>query len=127
MILVDSDGDGLPDLWEQQYFGGLQFGAHDDTDSDSMSNLAEYKAGTNPNDHDSRFAFIHVQTAPEGGVLVEWSSVEGESYSLHRSSDLLSGFTIIQANILAAGPVNSYRNATALGPGPHFYRVQLQE
>jgi uncharacterized repeat protein (TIGR02543 family) len=45
---VDSDTDGLPDSWEQQYFGGLGENAAGDPDSDSANNLAEYQSGTNP-------------------------------------------------------------------------------
>jgi hypothetical protein len=35
----DSDADGLPDLWEIQYFGDLSFGADDDPDLDDFTNL----------------------------------------------------------------------------------------
>lgn len=46
----DSDGDGLPDWWEMQYFGGLQYGANDDPDGDGYTNLEEFNAGTDPTD-----------------------------------------------------------------------------
>jgi uncharacterized repeat protein (TIGR02543 family) len=46
---VDSDSDGLPDTWEQQYFGNLGQSGGEDADSDAVSNLAEYQLGTNPN------------------------------------------------------------------------------
>jgi hypothetical protein len=40
---IDSDGDGLPDWWEQRYFGSVR-AAHpgDDPDSDGLTNLDEY-------------------------------------------------------------------------------------
>lgn len=44
----DSDGDGLPDAWELQYFGNLLQGANDDPDGDGTSNLLEYLQGRNP-------------------------------------------------------------------------------
>ena len=44
----DTDGDGLPDAWEQQYFGSLAQTASGDFDGDSYSNLIEYQAGTSP-------------------------------------------------------------------------------
>lgn len=43
-----TDGDGLPDSWEVQYFGGLQQAAAGDPDGDGASNLQEYQAGTDP-------------------------------------------------------------------------------
>jgi hypothetical protein len=51
-ISVDSDYDGLPDYWEQQYAAcGLDYLVPDaagDPDHDGSSNLAEYQAGTDP-------------------------------------------------------------------------------
>jgi hypothetical protein len=44
----DSDGDGMPDSWEIQYFGNLNRNANDDADGDGVSNLVEYQQGLNP-------------------------------------------------------------------------------
>ena len=44
----DSDGDGLPDAWEMQYFGNLLQGPNDDPDGDGASNLLEFYQGRNP-------------------------------------------------------------------------------
>jgi hypothetical protein len=49
----DSDGDGLPDSWEMQYFNGLGETATGDWDHDGLSNLQEYRLGTNPKVYDS--------------------------------------------------------------------------
>ena len=44
-----SDGDGLPDWWEELYFGNPT-AAHpdDDSDNDGRTNLREYQIGTHP-------------------------------------------------------------------------------
>lgn len=51
----DTDKDGMPDLWEQQY--GLDFlnpaDAAEDPDNDGLTNLDEYLAGTDPFNTDS--------------------------------------------------------------------------
>lgn len=44
----DTDGDGLPDAWEMQYFHSLDETATSDPDDDFSTNLMEYQAGTNP-------------------------------------------------------------------------------
>jgi hypothetical protein len=48
---ADSDGDGMLDGWETTHFGNLSQGPAGDFDSDSFSNLAEFNAGSNPNDN----------------------------------------------------------------------------
>jgi hypothetical protein len=44
----DTDGDGLPDAWEQQYFGDLNQAGGGDPDGDGATNAQEYAAGTDP-------------------------------------------------------------------------------
>lgn len=51
----DTDNDGMPDTWETaQRFNPTQSAdATQDADSDTLSNVREYEAGTNPHDGDS--------------------------------------------------------------------------
>ena len=58
-LLTDSDGDGLPDWWEQQIIDYSQSDTitgfedvlpEDDFDGDHFSNLKEYQKGTDPTD-----------------------------------------------------------------------------
>jgi hypothetical protein len=46
--IADSDNDGLPDSWEEEYFGNLDQDADDDPDNDGFDNLDEYNNGTDP-------------------------------------------------------------------------------
>lgn len=46
--MPDSDGNGLPDWWQQKYFGRLGIDPNADPDGDGWSNLREYLAGTDP-------------------------------------------------------------------------------
>ncbi len=124
---VDADGDGLPDDWEMAHFGSLAHAPNGDADGDGVSNLAEYRAGTDPNDPQSCFAFISVERHPQGGLEVKWSSVPEESYAIQRSSNLLSGFVDIASGQAATPPVNTFRDITATGEGPFFYRLRIDE
>lgn len=50
----DTDGDGLPDLWELSRFGTLAHSGYDDNDTDGHTNHAEQLAGTSPLDAASK-------------------------------------------------------------------------
>src|SRR5205814_3064766 len=55
---VTSSGDGIPDEWRVRYFGSVSnplSKADADPDMDGVSNWAEFKAGTDPNDSHSSF------------------------------------------------------------------------
>ncbi len=56
VTFVDSDGDGMDDAWESARFGDLSHDGMGDTDGDGVSDLAEYKTGTNPTDAASRLS-----------------------------------------------------------------------
>jgi hypothetical protein len=45
---ADSDGDGLPDAWENLYFKNLAQTASGDPDNDGLTNAQELAAGTDP-------------------------------------------------------------------------------
>ncbi len=55
----DTDADGLPDAWEQYYYGTLANDETSDSDGDGRNLLAEYQGGTSP---------IHENSQQEGGV-----------------------------------------------------------
>jgi hypothetical protein len=66
LLTGDSDGDGLPDAWEQAYFGTLANDATADPDGDGMTLAQEYAAGTNP---------LFAETTLAGGVAYADSSM----------------------------------------------------
>jgi hypothetical protein len=47
----DVDGNGLPDGWEQQYFGTKGVDPAADADGDGLTNLQEYQNGSDPTDY----------------------------------------------------------------------------
>lgn len=92
---ADSDGDGMLDVWEQQYFSGsLTNEAAGDVDSDGVNNLDEYIADTIPSDAGSYFKNItNAVLAAPAGVLnftINPSST-GRLYDALSTSNLLDG------------------------------------
>jgi hypothetical protein len=50
---TDTDGNGLPDLWQLHYFGHLGNDPQADPDNDGLSNLQEYQNHTDPTKADT--------------------------------------------------------------------------
>ena len=119
----DSDGNGLPDWWEALY-GQNDPGA--DPDRDGLKNLGEYRAGTNPLDASSVIAFVGILPVAPVGVEIRWSSITNRSYSIQRSTDLFGSYSLLASNRPASPPANTYRDTTASGSGPFFYRIRLE-
>ena len=78
---LDSDGDGMPDVWEtanglNPFFNDADF----DYDGDGMSNLREYLAGTNPLDASSTLKIEATHFAD--GIHLTFKAVAGRSYTI---------------------------------------------
>jgi hypothetical protein len=95
----DSDGDGLPDVWEQWQLyqaGHLpdengNWALHlitrnGDFDNDGSNNLLEYIAGTFAGDPTEKFSLEIKQKLPES-VRFEFFAITGKTYSIEQSSD----------------------------------------
>jgi hypothetical protein len=76
--LLDTDGDGLPDIWEYKYFDTLAYGANDDPDGDGNSNLTEYLDGTDPTIKVSMLPRLTVVTS--GGTIVPQPNLPKYTY-----------------------------------------------
>jgi subtilisin family serine protease len=126
--IVDTDGNGLPDWWELEYFGHLTgTDPNADPDHDGMSNLAEWIAGTNPTNPASCLR-ASVVSANSNGAVVNWSSVAGKTYWLERSTNLQSGFnSTVATNITATAPTNIQTDAAILPGNVRFYRVGVEQ
>ena len=107
--IVDANpNDGLASIWDVR--------PGDDFDGDGMSNLAEALAGTSPTDPGSFFAISAFNPATgttNRQFVVRWYGVNGKTYTVHKSTNLISGFTTVQAGIAGNYPLNSYTDAVA--------------
>lgn len=86
--IVDLNGNGLSDVWEQ-YFQAAGLNPTADTDGDGQSNLAESRAGTNPFDATSLFTVTQVSVA-SGNVSLKWTSSAGQRYQVQTTANLVT-------------------------------------
>ncbi|HRT58471.1 MAG TPA: S8 family serine peptidase [Candidatus Paceibacterota bacterium] len=122
--LADANGNGIPDDWEQRYFGNVS--AHrsntTDTDGDGMSDWAEFVAGTDPNSPPRAFNLLARQTS--GNTLrLEWASVPGQQYRVLQTTNF-SGWTPYTSWSEATSTVSRLDIPIPTGAAPAFYRVQ---
>jgi len=99
----DSDGDGMPDYWEIAH--GLSPQANDanlDPDQDGMSNLMEYRTGTDPRNPGSVFRLDLLSGGAEG-LRLQFQALAERAYSVE-SSTRVSGWT--QLTNLSAATTN---------------------
>jgi len=128
----DSDGDGIPDSWTQQYFGhstgqaGDLSRAADDADGDGMNNLAEYLCGTDPTNPAS---YLHLTGTAIAGLdrSVSWAAIGGIGYVVQSSTNLAAGFTDISPVIMPGtnGTQTYVHTGAATNAAPCFYRIRL--
>jgi hypothetical protein len=118
--------DGIPDVWQVQYFGphnprGLPL---EDPDADGWDNLFEYHACLVPTDPLSTFS-ITLSDAPDGGHQISFSPRFPDcSYTLFGSSDL-SLWNPVAGIITDAGNVRTIVDPAGTGPR-RFYSIQVR-
>ncbi len=87
LAFIDSDSNGLDDVWETIYFGALGNDPNADPDGDSRSNLDECNATTDPLDLESRLEVVDFEIYPTD-ARISWMTMLGKKYRVQFSGDL---------------------------------------
>ena len=145
----DFDSDGLPDGWEQRCLGTTLTDGTGDTDGDGLTDREECQQGTDPvnpdsdwdgiSDHDeviagtcptnyaSRFELsTPMQSLLPSKIVIQWPSVSDRTYSIWRSTNLMNSFLILNSNLPATPPVNSYTDTYLQVDRQQFYRLKVK-
>ncbi|HLX69195.1 MAG TPA: choice-of-anchor Q domain-containing protein [Verrucomicrobiae bacterium] len=117
--------------WLQQY--GLPINTNidgADLDGTAFDVYQDWVAGLNPTNALSVLAMLPpVPTNSPAGLVVSWQSVSNRTYFLQASTNLGTqpAFTTIQSNLPGQAGTTSYTDTNAVGNGPFFYRVGVQQ
>jgi len=124
----DTDGDGIPDQWEQDNFGSItNVNQSSDWDVDGFIDLHEYLAGTDPDDTNSFLRVVKNVATPSSGIVIQWPGVSGKSYALSKTTNILAYiYSTVASNINGVEPLNIYTDG-APSQGSAIYRIELEE
>jgi hypothetical protein len=127
-VLADTDGDHIPDEWEVAH--GLDAtdsqDAALDNDSDGLTNVQEYLAGTDPNDPASSLRITSCQLAPDAAsVVLQFTAVSNKAYRVEYRNEASSWARL--AEVAAASTNRAVSIPDAISPDrSRVYRVQVQ-
>jgi hypothetical protein len=117
--------------WAQQY-GLPTDGSVDyaDLDGTGFNVYQDWIAGLNPTNALSVLAMLPpAPTNNPSGLVVSWESVSNITYFLQSGTNLGAhpAFSTIQSNLVGQAGTTTYTDTNAVGNGPIFYRVGVQQ
>lgn len=121
---LDSDGDGLLNGWEQQYFNDpVAAVATADSDNDGMNNLQEQAANTNPNLAGSVLKFTDLQWE-NSNVTLNWIGGQSVRQVVQQATAANGVWTSLFTNLPPTLVTNSL-TVPAPATGARFFRMQV--
>ncbi len=124
LVPVDSNGNGVADSWEQQYFSTNAFVATADTDHDGQNNLNEYRSGTNPTNANSFFRTD--ETSATNNLTLVWLVAPGRSYRVEATTIISTGgWSAVAGPWAATNGQTTMRWNPSLATNMQSFRVRM--
>jgi subtilisin family serine protease len=124
---TDANANGMSDAWETNHFGSVSPSrtATTDTDGDGMTDLQEFRAGTNPTSTASRFVIAPPVLLPDGQLRLQWAALQGRGYRVEGSTNGYH-WSPVTPWLVAPGTLLTH-DVPAWTPGaPYLFRVEVQ-
>ncbi len=115
---TDADADGLPDEWENSWYGDLSPNPSDLSSNGVDTVYAAYIAGFDPTDPDAVFEVSNAWN------ILSWNATSGRVYTVYWTSNLLSGFQPLETNLPWTGVPFTDTNHFSKGQG--FYKIDVE-
>jgi hypothetical protein len=125
--LLDQDGDGMNDDWEEQYFGSTtnsSGGPGEDQDGDGFRDVYEFEAGTDPTNASSLLVICDASAESGAQFVVKWLSVPTKCYSIFQSPDPTGPWSLSASNLVATPPLNVH--TIDVNSAREFFRIGLE-
>ena len=119
----DIDADGMPDSWEQTNFSTTNILPNDDADNDGVSNLLEYRSGTNPNNQYSFFGNYDFSSTASS-TQMRWLGSADKLYRVLGTTDL-NQWTVLEEAIQGNGTTLNTWVEDNTGTPKKFYKVEI--
>jgi hypothetical protein len=120
-VELDTDNDGIPDWWEFQYTASITNVNPSATAANGMNTLLQcYIAGIDPTDGNSSFLLTELRALTSGKNLL-WPAVSGRVYTVYWTTNLLSGFQLLESNVTGG----TFKDAVHGTEENGFYKIEV--
>ncbi len=145
--ILDTNDNGLSDVWERAYNNGelfdTSFDQQVDVDGDGWTNAQEAAAGADPYDPNPPEGIVRPQltntpavwSEPDeygdsvivtpASMLMEWQTTPGKQYTLLYSPDLIEWLAVPNETFIGSGSIKGY--GVELTEDKLFWRVKIED
>ena len=130
--LTDSDGNGIPDKWEQYFFYTNGIDGNLDSDNDGSKDIDEYYASTDPLDPKSFFkrASANPNVTDSNDIDISFQTLPGKTYRVYYTDDIGGNpvqLTQLNGDIVGDGTVMTITDVGGGAGSKRFYIVAALE